>query len=163
VNALVLMTLLAAADAPVITEPQLHVVAQLGATGGARAVLAPEEPFFAGLDGMLGLRFDPIRFGLFARGLFSTKLGLDVGGFFTVDAVRVKLDSKRSVALFTGVDVLGRWVPARPSPWSTVLLGHLGVRVLGISVAVAGGGEIPSGLGELEVRLGVDFVELFAN
>jgi hypothetical protein len=44
-----------------------------------------------------------------------------------------------------------------------VLLGHAGVRALGISLGVAGGAELTSGLGDGEVRLGVDFVELFAH
>ncbi|MFZ5439762.1 MAG: hypothetical protein ACOZQL_07120 [Myxococcota bacterium] len=160
-SALVLAMVLAAA--PDTQEPQLHVVAQLGLTGGARAVLTPEAPFFFGLDGAVGLRFDPVRFGASVRGLFSNRAGLDVGGFFTVDLVRVKLDSKRSLALFTGVDVAGRWVPGRATPWSTVVLGHTGLRALGISLSVAGGAEVPSGVGDGEVRLAVDFVELFAR
>lgn len=160
-SALLLALVLAAGDD--VREPQLHVVAQLGLAGGARAVTTPEAPFFFGLEGLVGLRFDPVRFGASVRGLFTNRPGLDVGGFFTVDLVRVKLDSKHAVALFTGVDVAGRWVPGRASPWSLVLLGHTGVRVLGISLSVAGGAEVPSGIGDGEVRLAVDFVELLSR
>lgn len=153
-SALVLALVLHAA--PLVPEPRLHVVAQLDLTGGARAVAAP---FFFGLDAMVGARFDPVRFGAQVRGLFSRETGLDVGGFFTVDLVRVELDSRLTLAVFTGVDVMARWMPGRPSPWSTVLLGQTGLRVLGITLTVAGGAEVPSGLGDGEVRLGVDLVE----
>lgn len=161
-SAVVAMTL-AAGDAPVVEEPQLHVVAQLGVAGGARAVGLPEAPFFFGLEGLVGLRFDPVRFGASVRGLVAARSGLDVGGFFVVDVVRLKFDSLRSLAVFAGVEAAGRWVPARATPWSAVVLGQLGVRVLGVSLAVVGGAEVPSGIGDGEVRLGVDFVEVFAR
>ena len=45
------------AATPDTREPEPHVVAQLGLTGGARAVLTPEAPFFFGLDGAVGLRW----------------------------------------------------------------------------------------------------------
>jgi hypothetical protein len=153
------MLISAAPDAPLLKEPELNFVAQLEFTGGARAAPAPEAPFFFGLDALVGFRFDPVRFGLEARGLFTRQSGLDVGGFFTVDLVRLKLDSRLAVALFTGVDVMARWIPTRPSQWTTVVLGHTGIRVLGVSLTVAGGAEIPNGVGDGEVRLGIDFVE----
>ncbi len=156
----VLISVASAVDAPVTTEPELHVVAQLELAGGARATSLPEAPFFFGVNALLGLRFDPVRFGAEVRGLFSTRPGLDVGGFFTVDLVRVKLDSRLALALFTGVEVLGRWVPGRSSPWSTVVLGQTGLRAVGLSLTVCGGAEVPSGVGDGEVRLGVEFVEL---
>ena len=159
-NALVLsLVLCAAVDTPMLQEPTLNVVAQLELAGGARAAPSPEAPFFFGLNALIGARFDPVRFGLQARGVFTNRSGLDLGGFFTVDVVRLKLDSRLAVALFTGVDVMARWVPLRSSPWSTVLLGHAGLRALGLSLTVAGGAELPTGQGDGEVRLGIDFVE----
>ncbi|MDP3152964.1 MAG: hypothetical protein Q8N23_09865 [Archangium sp.] len=159
-NALVLsLVLCASADTPILQEPTLNVVAQLELAGGARATQAPEAPFFFGLNALIGARFDPVRFGLQARGLFSNHSGLDLGGFFTVDLVRLELDSRLAIAVFTGVDVMARWVPLRASAWSTVVLGHTGLRALGLSLTVAGGAELPSGQGDGEVRLGIDFVE----
>lgn len=159
-NALVLSLLISAAsDTPMTQEPTLNVVAQLELAGGARATQSPEAPFFFGLNALIGARFDPVRFGLQARGLFTRRSALDVGGFLTVDVVRFKLDSRLAIAIFTGVDVLARWVPQRISQWSTVVLGHTGLRAVGISLTVAGGAEIPSGQGDGEVRLGIDFVE----
>ncbi len=153
------LVLCAAEDTPMLQEPTLNVVAQLELAGGARATQSPEAPFFFGLNALIGARFDPVRFGLEARGLFTNRSALDVGGFITVDVVRLKLDSRLAVAIFTGVDVMARWVPLRASPWSTVVLGHTGLRVLGLSLTVAGGAEIPTGQGDGEVRLGIDFVE----
>ena len=156
-NALVLWAVLSAAmDQPMLQEPTLNVVAQLELAGGARAT---QEPFFFGLNALLGARFDPVRFGVQARGLFANQSGLDLGGFFTVDLVRLKIDSRLAIALFTGIDVMARWVPLRASAWSTVVLGHTGLRALGLSLTVAGGAELPSGQGDGEVRLGIDFVE----
>ena len=159
-SALALLLLCAAGDAPVIEEPGLHAVVQLEAAGGARATVTPEAPFFFGVNALLGLRFDPVRFGVQARGLFSAQTGLDVGGFFTVDLVRAKLNSQLALALFTGVDVLARWVPGRASAWSGVALAQLGFRAVGISLTVAGGTEFPTVLGDGEVRLGFELVEL---
>ena len=55
----------------------------------------------------------PAVVGVQARGLFSAQTGLDVGGFFTVDLVRAKLNSQLALALFTGVEEAVREMKAR--------------------------------------------------
>ena len=158
-SALVLVAMLglgaAETDSPVLVGLEL--------SGGARAVMAPEAPFNAGLKGSFGLRFGAVRFGVQVRGLFSNQWALDLGGFFTVDLVRAQLEARLSIALFTGFEVMGRLMPTRAPQWTAVTLGVFGVRALGISLSFAGGAEFPVGPGALgngEVRFGVDVVEL---
>ncbi|MFO0598230.1 MAG: hypothetical protein U0228_23200 [Myxococcaceae bacterium] len=161
-SAILLLALLAApADAPVPDEPGLHFVAQVDVVAGARAGNPPGAPFVFGGDLLLGFRFDPVRFGVMV-GVAAARAPVDFGGFFSVDLVRVKLDSQRTVALFTMAEVASRYSPSAMNPFSLVLLGEVGVRALGISLGVVGGAEIPGGLGDGEVRLGVDFVELLS-
>lgn len=141
----------------------LPVIAGLSLSGGARAVAPPEHVFNFGLEGLVGLRFGPVRFGGQVRGLFSNQAALDVGGFFTVDVVRVQLEPRLSLALFSGVEVMGRWLPSRSPQWTVVTLGVFGVRALGVSLGFAGGAEFPlpqGALGNGEVRLGFELVEL---
>jgi len=158
VNALLLMTLLS-----LTAEPEASpVLAGLQLSAGARAV-APSETFNAGLGGFLGLRFGPVRFGPLIHVLFSRELLVDLGGFFTVDLVRMQLEPRLSVALFTGVETFGRVKPALPARWSVVVQGVFGLRALGVSLSFVGGAELPVPAGVLgtgEVRLGVELVEL---
>ena len=159
-SALVLLGLLSLgaveADSPVLAGVEF--------SGGARAVVPPEAVFDFGLKAMVGLRFGPVRFGTQVRGLFSNQLALDLGGFFTVDLVRAQLEARLSIALFTGFEVMGRWMPSRSPQWTAVALGVFGVRALGLSLSFAGGAEFPvplqGALGNGEVRLGVELVEL---
>ena len=157
-NALVLVALLSLGAEPEASP----VLAGLQLSSGARAV-APPDTFNVGLGGFLGLRFGPVRFGPLIHVLFSRELLLDLGGFFTVDLVRLQLEPRLSVALFTGVETWARVKPELPARWSVVAMGVFGVRALGVSLSFAGGAEfpIPAGvLGNGEVRLGVELVEL---
>lgn len=152
---LALAVSLALAGSPA-DAPALNFVAQVDVAGGARAVA---DPFYFSPALRLGLRFDPVRFGAVFRGLLSAQSGLDVGGFASVDLLRLLFDSEHNVALFIGTDVFARFVAAR---WSLVMLGVVGVRAVGISLSVVGGAELPPALGNGEVRLGVDLVELIS-
>jgi len=159
VSTLVLMGLLSLG----VVEADSPVLAGVEFSGGARAVTAPEGVFDFGLKGMLGLRFGPVRFGTQVRGVFSNQPALDLGGFFTVDLVRAQLEARLSIALFTGFEVMGRWLPSRSPQWTAVALGVFGVRALGLSLSFAGGAEFPvpqGALGNGEVRFGVELVEL---
>lgn len=158
-NALVLAGLISLGAA---AEPS-PVLAGLLFGGGARATTPPEAPFNFDAQVSLGLKFGPVRFGTQVRGLFSSQLALDLGGFFTVDLVRAQLEPRLSIALFTGVEVMGRWMPSRAPQWTAVTLGVFGVRALGLSLSFAGGAEFPvpqGALGNGEVRFGVELVEL---
>lgn len=158
-NALVLITLLSLGAAPEASP----VIAGLQFSGGARAVTPPEAVFDFGLGGFFGLHFGPVRFGTLARGLFSNQLAVDLGGFFTVDLVRAQLEPRLSIALFTGVEAWGRWMPSRGPPWTAVVQGVFGLRALGVSLSFAGGAEFPlpgGAIGVGEVRLGFELVEL---
>ncbi|MFT3710862.1 MAG: hypothetical protein QM817_24825 [Archangium sp.] len=135
--------------------PTLNFVAQLDIAGGARAV---PGPFFFSPGLRAGFRFDPVRFGVVARGLLSSQSGVDVGGFASVDVLRLLLDSERNVSLFVGADVYARFVAAP----TLVLLGVVGVRAVGISLSIVGGVELSPAIGNGEVRLGVEFVELIS-
>jgi hypothetical protein len=155
INALILASVLAGAGTPT-DAPTLNFVAQVDLAGGARAV---PGPFYFAPGVRLGLRFDPVRFGVVFRGLLSEQSGVDLGGFASVDVLRLLVDSERSVSLFVGADVYARAVSAR---WSLVVLGAVGVRAVGVSLSVVGGVELAPALGNGEVRLGVDFVELLS-
>ena len=161
-SALVLLGLLSLGA----VEEDSQVLAGVEFSGGARAVAPPagEGIFDFGLKAMVGLRFGPVRFGTQVRGLFSQQQALDLGGFFTVDLVRAQLEARLSIALFTGFEVMGRWMPSRSPQWTAVALGVFGVRALGLSLSFAGGAEFPvplqGALGNGEVRLGVELVEL---
>ena len=158
-NALVLITLLTLGAEPEATV----VVAGLQLSGGARAVAPPDAVFNFGLGGFLGLHFGPVRFGTLVKGLFSSQLALELGGFFTVDLVRAQLEPRLSIALFTGFEAWGRWMPSRGPPWTAVVQGVFGLRALGVSLSFAGGAEFPvpgGALGNGEVRLGLELVEL---
>lgn len=158
-NAVVLISLLSLGA----TEADSPVLAGVEFSGGARATVPPEATFNFGLKGLFGLRFGPVRFGTQVRGLFSNQPALDLGGFFTVDLVRAQLEARLSIALFTGFEVMGRWMPSRTPQWTAVTLGVFGVRALGLSLSFAGGAEFPvpqGALGNGEVRFGVELVEL---
>jgi hypothetical protein len=159
VNALLLAGLISLGAAG---EPS-PVLAGISLGGGARATTPPEATFNFDAQVSLGLKFGPVRFGTQVRGLFSNQLALDLGGFFTVDLVRAQLEPRLSIALFTGVEVMGRWMPSRAPQWTAVTLGVFGVRALGLSLSFAGGAEFPlpqGALGNGEVRFGVELVEL---
>lgn len=158
-NALVLITLLSLGAEPEASP----VVAGLQLSGGARAVTPPEAVFNFGLEGFFGLHLGPVRFGTLVRGVFSSQLAVDLGGFFTVDLVRAQLEPRLSLALFTGVEAWGRLMPSRSPAWTAVVQGVFGLRALGVSLSFAGGAEFPlpqGALGNGEVRLGVELVEL---
>ena len=129
-------------------EPDSNVLAGIELSGGA------VQPVYFGVKGSIGLRFGPVRFGAQLRGPFA----LELGGFFTVDLVRAQLESRLSIALFTGFEVMGRlW----GTQWSAVTLGVFGVRALGICLGFAGGVDFRGGVvGNVEARLGVELVEL---
>lgn len=144
-------------------EPDSPVLVGLELSGGARAVDPLEGTFNFGVKGSFGLRFGAVRFGTSVRGLFSNQAAVDLGGFFTVDLVRVQLERRLSIAVFTGVEALGRYMPTRLSPWTAAVLGVFGLRALGLSLSFAGGAEFPvpgGAIGNGEVRFGVEFVEL---
>ncbi|MDP1821634.1 MAG: hypothetical protein Q8L48_00245 [Archangium sp.] len=158
-NALMLVAVLSLGAA----DTDSPVLAGISLSGGARGTVPPEAVFNFGLQGFFGLRFGPVRFGTQVRGLFSTQQALDVGGFFTVDLVRAQLEARLSLALFTGFEVMGRWLPSRAPQWTAVTLGVFGVRALGLSLSFAGGAEFPlpqGAVGNGEVRFGVELVEL---
>lgn len=157
-----LLALVVAAAPSDVRERVPWLTVQLGFGGSARASTADT---FAGVgEFKLGVRLEPVHFGLTVQGLAARELAAGAGGFLLFDLVRLKLDSALTLAAFAGAEGLAQYTPAQRQPWSGVVLGNLGLRAVGVSVTIAGGaewlelGRAPQG--EAQVRVAVDFVEL---
>lgn len=171
-----LLLALALAAAPTADEVSLPRSVQISVEAGTSArPPSPWESTFAALLGArVGLNVDTskldfgFRFGALGRlhfdvGPNGVAPNGDVGGYVALEYRPLQLDTGIALALSVGVDLFGRHLAPRPEPWSVVGMGVVSLRVIGIFLAVAGGGEQPRGglpaVGVMELRLGIETLE----